>query len=227
MAFSTSTTARWTILSSSAAIPSGRCRPSAFGMYTLRDGLARYAPAVHPGVQIPKVRLQVLPVVRPRHPVHPRRGLRADRPVRRPQPIDVDVVQQRGEPRFLVPSLPPRAHDPAHLSAPCPALCPGRVSLAVFPLAGPPSLHHLRRRRRGLVRRLRRYYADRPTSHARSSRAYRLGVPRTARPAITTGGRPWDLPVLAHEEIRTCPGSPTARGPPTARDNAASDVAFR
>ena len=44
MALSTSTTARWTILSSSEAIPSGRCRPSAFGMYTLREGFARYAP---------------------------------------------------------------------------------------------------------------------------------------------------------------------------------------
>ena len=30
--FNTSTTARWTILSSSDAIPSGRSRPSAFGM---------------------------------------------------------------------------------------------------------------------------------------------------------------------------------------------------
>src|ERR687885_705032 len=44
MALSTSTTARWRILSSSAATPNGRCRPSAFGIYTLRDGLARYAP---------------------------------------------------------------------------------------------------------------------------------------------------------------------------------------
>ena len=33
--------ARWTILSSSEAIPSGLSRPSAFGMYTLRDGFAR------------------------------------------------------------------------------------------------------------------------------------------------------------------------------------------
>ena len=31
-------------LSSNAATPSGRCRPSAFGMYALRDGFARYAP---------------------------------------------------------------------------------------------------------------------------------------------------------------------------------------
>src|SRR6201981_3278079 len=34
----------WTILSSRAATPSGRCRPSAFSMYTLREGCARYAP---------------------------------------------------------------------------------------------------------------------------------------------------------------------------------------
>ena len=33
--------ARWTILSSSVAMPSGRCRPSAFGMYERRDGLGR------------------------------------------------------------------------------------------------------------------------------------------------------------------------------------------
>src|SRR5262245_51662188 len=44
MAFSTSTTALWTILSSIVAIPSGRCRPSAFGMNTRLDGFARYAP---------------------------------------------------------------------------------------------------------------------------------------------------------------------------------------
>ena len=43
-AFSTSTTARWRILSSNAATPSGRSRPSAFGMNTLRAGIARYAP---------------------------------------------------------------------------------------------------------------------------------------------------------------------------------------
>jgi hypothetical protein len=44
MAFSTSTNARCRTLSSNAATPSGRSRPSGFGMYTLRDGLARYAP---------------------------------------------------------------------------------------------------------------------------------------------------------------------------------------
>src|SRR5271155_3098421 len=34
----------WTILSSRAAIASGRCFPSAFGMYVRRDGCGWYAP---------------------------------------------------------------------------------------------------------------------------------------------------------------------------------------
>src|SRR6267143_3324330 len=38
------TTACWTILSSNAATPNGRCRPSSFSMYTLLEGVARYAP---------------------------------------------------------------------------------------------------------------------------------------------------------------------------------------
>jgi hypothetical protein len=41
---STSATARWTILSSSDAMPSGRSRPSAFGMQARRDGTARNFP---------------------------------------------------------------------------------------------------------------------------------------------------------------------------------------
>ena len=39
-----------------------------------------------------------------------------------------------------------------------PALCPGRVLLGRVPLGQSPSLHHLRRRLPGLVRRLHRYY---------------------------------------------------------------------
>ena len=34
-------TARWTILSSSVAMPSGRCRPSVFGIYARLPGDAR------------------------------------------------------------------------------------------------------------------------------------------------------------------------------------------
>ena len=66
-------------------------------------------PSVDPGVQIAKVRFEILPVVLPRHPIDPRGGLRAERPIRRPQPIDVDVMKERGEPHILV--LP---RHPAH-----------------------------------------------------------------------------------------------------------------
>src|SRR5918912_1546347 len=72
------------------------------------------ASRLHPPVQVPEARLQVLPVAGPRHPVHPRCGLRADRPIRLPEPVQRDVVQQRGEPCFPCLVLPPHAHDPAH-----------------------------------------------------------------------------------------------------------------
>src|SRR5438034_531497 len=53
-------------------------------------------------MQIAKVRIEILPVVLPRHPVHPGRGLRVQPPVSRPQAVDVDRVQERGEPHLLV-----------------------------------------------------------------------------------------------------------------------------
>ena len=53
-------------------------------------------------MQVLEVCLQVLPVVLPRHPVHPGCGLGPDRPVGRSEAGDVDVVQQRREPCFLV-----------------------------------------------------------------------------------------------------------------------------
>src|SRR5665811_826390 len=60
------------------------------------------APRLNTCVQIPQIRLQVLPVFNPRHPIHPRSRLRADRPVGRPEPGQVDVMQQRREPRSLI-----------------------------------------------------------------------------------------------------------------------------
>jgi hypothetical protein len=51
--------------------------------------------AVQPPVEVLKVRLQVLPVSLPRHPVHPRRRLRVDGPVGFAQAVDVHVVCHR------------------------------------------------------------------------------------------------------------------------------------
>ena len=70
--------ARWRILSSSVAMPSGRSRPCAFSMYALRDRLARYAPLLTDREQSLEVLFQVLPRRRPtsprRSPVQPRGG---------------------------------------------------------------------------------------------------------------------------------------------------------
>ena len=69
----------------------------------------------------------------------------------------VDVVQERGEPHLPVPSCC-LTYPLQRTGRAVPALCPGRVLLARVPLGQPPSLHPLRRRLPGLVRRLRRYY---------------------------------------------------------------------
>ena len=83
------------------------------------------------------------------------------------------------------------------LGAPCPALRPGRVLLAAFPSADPlPSTTSAPPQRRACST-ASPVLRDRPTSHARSSRAHRLSVPPAARTA--NDGRTWDLPVLAHE----------------------------
>ncbi|HTP29553.1 MAG TPA: hypothetical protein VMK12_28285 [Anaeromyxobacteraceae bacterium] len=55
-------------------------------------------------MQIPKVGLEIQPVLPPRHTVHPGGRVPADRQVRLPQTVDGDVMQERGEPHLLVPS---------------------------------------------------------------------------------------------------------------------------
>jgi hypothetical protein len=115
------------------------------------------ASAMDPTVQILEVRLQVLPVVLPRHAVYARRGFGLQRPIGRPQTIDRNVMQKRGEPCLLV-CLCDVAHaiqrtSHAHSGAVSGACFAGRV-----PFGQAPFLHHLRDRLRGVVRRFRRYY---------------------------------------------------------------------
>src|SRR4030088_868235 len=103
MALSTMAHAPWTILSSRAAIASGLCRPSAFGMYVRRDGCGRYAPRW----TLPwrssrfRPRHQVRLVVLPRHPVDTGGGFAFERVERHPERVDVDMVEKRGEPLLL------------------------------------------------------------------------------------------------------------------------------
>jgi hypothetical protein len=115
------------------------------------------APAMDPTVEVDEVFLKVLPVGPPRHPVHPRPSPRAQRPVGRPQAIQVDVVQERREPHILV-----LLHRSAHTVQRTWRALPGSVSGARIagrvPLGRPPSLHRLRDRSHGVVRQLRRYY---------------------------------------------------------------------
>ena len=115
------------------------------------------APAIDPSMKIPKIRLEILPVLRPRHAIDTRRGLRANRPICRAEPVDIDVMQERCEPRVLV--LPRHsAHaiqvtERARSGTGSGARFAGHVSLG-----RPASLHHLRRPALGIVRQLRRYY---------------------------------------------------------------------
>jgi hypothetical protein len=53
-------------------------------------------------MEIIEVDLEIPAVVQPRDLVHPGCGPWVQRPVGRPEAIDIDVVQERGEPCFLV-----------------------------------------------------------------------------------------------------------------------------
>jgi hypothetical protein len=90
---------------------------------------------VDTSMEILEVVLQVQPVVRPRHAVHPGRGLRLKREVRGPQ-MTKSTWCSSAVNRASLSVRAIRRTRPSSLGAPCPALGPGRVSLAAFPLAG-------------------------------------------------------------------------------------------
>ena len=112
---------------------------------------------MNPGVQIPKVFLQIQPVVPPRDPIDPRGRVRTNRPVRLPQTIDAHVMKERGEPH--IPVLPRHlAHTLQITGHALSGTASGTRFTDRVPLGQAPSLHHLRPRISGLVRQLRRYY---------------------------------------------------------------------
>ena len=109
--------------------------------------------------------------------------------------------------------------------APIPALRPGRVSPATFPLAGPLPSPASATARASAVRPVRHSRAVRlpPLVHLR-----RTASAFPARPARRSGRRASvGHPASRAWRFRACAGSQTARGPPAPRDNAAGDVAFR
>src|SRR6516165_5131666 len=151
------TVAPWTILSSRAAIASGRCLPSAFGMYVRREGRGRYAPRwTRPCRSSSRGSRSV--VVRPHHAIHARRGFAFERVERCPEQVEIHVVEERSE-LLLLPlpcSFSYAVQTPGSRE-------PGSASGACF--VGPrfpwprPWLHQLRRRSPGFVHRLHHYYA--------------------------------------------------------------------
>jgi len=106
-------------------------------------------------MKIAKVCFEVFAVVLPRHAVDPRRGLGLKRPVGSPQALDVDVVQERGEPRILVP-LCHSAHTTQFNWRALPGSGSGARFAGRVPLGWSPSLHRLRRPALGVVRQLHR-----------------------------------------------------------------------
>jgi len=167
-----------------------------------------------------------MPLIRPRDTVDPRRGLRRKREVRHPEAIDIDMVQERGEPRFLV-----RCCHSAHTTKRTEHAMPGTGSGVRFasrvPLGRSASLHRLRRPELGVVRQLLRYYRTvrllAIVHHGITASAFPA---RPAAPSRQAGDREISR-FSAVKRSRACTGSSTPRGPLTAREKAATDVAFR
>jgi hypothetical protein len=149
--------------------------------------LRSVAPAMHARVQILEVGLEIPPVLVPRHAVHPRRRLRPKREVRQPETIDIDVMQERHEPRVLVRCC----HSP-HATKLTERALPGSASGARFagrvPLGRSASLHRLRRPALGIVRQLHRYYQTVRLLTIVHHGITALAFPARPAQAITTGG---------------------------------------
>ena len=96
-------------------------------------------------MQIREPKLEVCLVVLPRQSVHTRRGVPFQLKEREPKEINVDVVEERGEP-FLLPVPCCLSYAFQRLGHACPVLCPARGLLVHIPLGPCPSLHQFRSR---------------------------------------------------------------------------------
>jgi hypothetical protein len=116
--------------------------------------------ALQPMGKVLEIVLKSLAVVPPRLPIDAGRSVPLQLEVGEPQSVDVvDVMQQSRE--FCILVLCCRLSYPFQRTGRVdPALSPGRVLLARIPLGQTPSLHLLRRRCSGFVRRLPRYYGS-------------------------------------------------------------------
>src|SRR5882724_10900826 len=145
--------------------------------------------SLQPVSKVPKISLQFLPVVPPGLPVHARRSFLLQSEVGHAQRFQVvDVVQERREPQLLI-LFCCLTYPLQRTGRVSPARCPGRVLLWQVPFGQSPSLHLLRHRLPGFVRRLLRYYGSvrlpRSVRHRRAS----LDFPVRPRANTTLGGR--------------------------------------
>ena len=126
-------------------------------------------------------------VMPPRLAINSRRGVSLQRDIRRAQAVEVvHVVQQRREPLFPVLSCC-LTYSLEAIRSNVPALCPDSVTVGRVPLGQPASLHRLRCRMRGVIRRLLWYYRavrlPRVVRHRRES----LDFPIRPATLIVTG----------------------------------------
>ena len=160
----------------------------------LRDETSKNRPRpvrspCQPSGEILKILFESLSVVLPRLSVDPRCGVSLQGVVRPPQAVSVvDVVQERREP--LLPfSLSCLTYPLERTLRAFPAQSPGRVLLGRIPLGQPPSLHRLRGRFLGSVRRLPRYYGAVRLPASVHHRRDPLGFPMRPAPPMAADER--------------------------------------
>src|SRR6266702_282049 len=131
-----------------------------FGDVDPANGLGSVRTALEARSEVPEVFFQGLAVLPPGLPVHARGGFLLETEVGLSQRVQVvDMVQQCGEPHRPI-FLCCLTYPLERTVRTDPALHPERVLLAQVPFGQTPSLHPLRRRSPGLVRRLLRYYGS-------------------------------------------------------------------
>src|SRR5712664_1573458 len=144
--------------------------------------------SLQPFGKVLEIPLQFFAVVPPRFPVHARRSFLLQAEVSHAKRFQVvDVVQKRREPQLLILSCC-LTYPLQRTRRVFPARCPGRVLLWQVPFGQSSSLHPLRCRLPGFVRRLLRYYRavrlPRSVRHRRTS----LDFPMSPKATAALGG---------------------------------------